>query len=347
MALARKPTDPSLRESPESPGIFSEHEESFREFLVPRGETPKRLDLYLARNCLPFTRSRIQKLIEEGLITVDGRPGDAALKIRGGNQIRVRIPPPRAGNALPEPMELDILHEDADVLVLSKPPGLVVHPAPGHAGGTLVNGLLAHFQSKVAPEEDLGDIEDGEGGEPSLERAGLVHRLDQDTSGVMVIGKTEEAVSNLMLQFKDRTVTKKYLALVKGIPVKKRGEIDAPIGRAPHDRKKFTVREDGKPSVTRYRILRTFREDCALLEVTLLTGRTHQIRVHFRHLGHPLLGDRVYGTRGTSAHDRFPRQMLHAWKLGFAHPKTGEALHFEAPVPEDFQDVLDSLTPLE
>lgn len=330
-----------------APGAYAETEESFREFLVPRGETPKRLDLYLARNCLPFTRSRIQRLIDEGLITVDGRIAEASLKIRGENRIRVHIPPPRTGNALPEPMDLNILHEDADVLVLSKPPGLVVHPAPGHAGGTLVNGLLAHFQTKPASDEEVGEIEDGDSIEPSLNRAGLVHRLDQDTSGVMVIGKTEQAVSSLMLQFKDRTVKKTYLALVKGIPSKKRGEIDAPIGRAQNDRKKFTVREDGKPSVTRYRILKAFREECALLEVSLLTGRTHQIRVHFRHLGHPLLGDRVYGSRGASAHDNFPRQMLHAWKLGFTHPRTGESLAFEAPLPQDFQKVLDALTPVE
>ncbi|MHB8423383.1 MAG: RluA family pseudouridine synthase [Leptospirales bacterium] len=321
--------------------------EPCREFLVARGEAPKRLDLYLSRNCLPFTRSRIQKLIDEGLVTLNDAPVNPSQKIRGGDLIRVLIPPPRPQGASPEPMDLDILYEDQDLLVLSKPPGLVVHPAPGHPTGTLVNGLLAHFRSRLVIEtvEPGTPSDEEEGGvEPLLDRAGLIHRLDQDTSGVMVIGKSEEIISHLMSQFKDRTVSKQYLALVRGIPVKKRGEINAPIGRAQHDRKKFSVRADGKPSITRYRILQTFEENYSLLEVTLLTGRTHQIRVHFRHLGHPLLGDTVYGSRGKDTCS-FPRQMLHAWKLAFTHPRTGQEMRFEAPIPKDFQEALNQLTP--
>ncbi|WP_238976291.1 RluA family pseudouridine synthase [Leptospirillum ferriphilum] len=171
-----------------------------------------------------------------------------------------------------------------------------------------------------------------------------MHRLDQDTSGVMVVGKTESVVLDLMNQFKDRSVSKKYLALVKGILPKKRGEINAPIGRSTHDRKKFTVRQDGKPSVTRYRVLETYHENYSLLEVTLLTGRTHQIRVHFRYLGFPLLGDAVYGSKGTE-NKNFPRQMLHAWKLSFQHPSSNSKMEFEAPLPPDFVSALERLTP--
>lgn len=326
----------------------SENSSPCREFIVPKGEQPKRLDIYLSRNCLGFTRSRVQRLLDENLVTVNGNFAPASHKIRGGDRIQVLIPPPRLQNAQPERISLDILFEDNDLIVLSKPPGLVVHPAPGHSSGTLVNGLLFHFLQNRAedgkPEtedEDWEKVSDPE--QPA--RAGLVHRLDQDTSGVMVIGKSEDVVMNLMNQFRDRTVSKKYLALIKGIPPKKRGEIDAPIGRSQHDRKKFAVRHDGKPSQTRYRILEAFKENCSLLEVTLLTGRTHQIRVHFRHLGFPLLGDPVYGPK-TGEDKRFPRQMLHAWKLSFQHPRLQTWLEFESPVPPDFRFVLETLTPM-
>jgi 23S rRNA pseudouridine1911/1915/1917 synthase len=315
----------------------------FREFLVPRGEQPKRLDIYLSKNCLGFTRSRVQRLLEQKLVTINDVFAVASHKIRGGDQIRVFIPPPRSQAALPENIPLDILYEDDDLIVLSKPPGLVVHPAPGHADGTLVNGLLFHFQTQTEDLKKRDQPEDED--EPDRPtRAGLVHRLDQDTSGVMVIGKNESIVLDLMNQFKDRTVSKKYLALVKGILPKKRGEIDAPIGRSTHDRKKFAVRQDGKPSLTRYRVLETFRENCSLLEVTLFTGRTHQIRVHFRHLGFPLLGDTVYGPKGAE-NKNFPRQMLHAWKLIFRHPRSDSRMEFEAPLPPDFTLALERLTP--
>lgn len=314
----------------------------YREFLVPRGEQPKRLDIYLSRNCLGFTRSRVQRLLEEKLVTINDIFPVSSHKVRGGDLIRVLIPPPRSQAAQPENIHLEILFEDEDLIVISKPPGLVVHPAPGHSSGTLVNGLLFHFQAQ-ADDQKKEEREDEEEGERPL-RAGLVHRLDQDTSGVMVIGKTESVVLDLMNQFKDRSVSKKYLALVKGILPKKRGEINAPIGRSTHDRKKFAVRQDGKPSLTRYRVLETFQENYSLLEVTLLTGRTHQIRVHFRHLGFPLLGDAVYGSKGRE-NKNFPRQMLHAWKLSFQHPRSASKMEFEAPLPSDFESALKQLTP--
>lgn len=316
----------------------------YREFLVPRGEQPKRLDIYLSRNCLGFTRSRVQRLLEEKLVTINDTFPLPSHKVRGGDQIRVLIPPPRPQTAQAENIHLDILFEDDDLIVLSKPPGLVVHPAPGHSNGTLVNGLLFHFQAQ-AEDHKKNMLEEDEEETARPMRAGLVHRLDQDTSGVMVIGKTEAIVFDLMKQFKDRTVSKKYLALVKGILPKKRGEINAPIGRSTHDRKKFAVRQDGKASITRYRVLETFHEKYSLLEVTLLTGRTHQIRVHFRHLGFPLLGDAVYGSKGPE-NKRFPRQMLHAWKLVFQHPRSDSRMEFEAPPPPDFTSVLESLTPV-
>ena len=315
---------------------------SCREFLVPRGEQPKRLDIYLSRNCLGFTRSRVQRLLEEKLVTINDIYPASSHKIRGGDRIRVLIPPPRSQAAQPEDIHLEILYEDDDLIVISKPPGLVVHPAPGHASGTLVNGLLFHFQSQ-GDEQKKGEPEEEEEAERPL-RAGLVHRLDQDTSGVMVVGKSETVVLDLMNQFKDRSVSKKYLALVKGILPKKRGEINAPIGRSTHDRKKFAVRQDGKPSLTRYRVLETYHENYSLLEVTLLTGRTHQIRVHFRYLGFPLLGDAVYGSKGTE-NKNFPRQMLHAWKLSFQHPSSNSKMEFEAPLPPDFVSALERLTP--
>jgi len=337
----------------------------FREYKVPRIETPRRVDHYLVAQCVPFSRSRVHKLMEEGLVLVNGLMVSPSHKVRMGDTIQLLIPPPRQQMDLPQKMDLQILYEDETVLVLNKPAGLVVHPAPGHPNGTLVNGLLAHFgQNHALPVSDLANLAieakesdseekappaEGDDGEApgKLARAGLVHRLDQDTSGVMVIGKTEYAVNNLMVQFRDRIVSKRYLALVSGIPKKRRGEIDAPLGRSSHDRKMFAVREDGKQSTTRYRVITSYRENCALVDITLLTGRTHQIRVHFKHIGHPLLGDKVYAGKNAGSPERYPRQMLHAAKLTFLHPETGVELAFEAPLPDDFSRALSRLTPLE
>jgi len=308
--------------------------ESCRMFQVDPGESKKRLDHYLAQKCLPFSRSRIQKIIDEGLITVNGGEETASYKVRGGDLITVRIPPPAPSEETPEEMPLDILFEDDFLIVLNKPPQLVVHPAPGHRSGTLLNGLLGHLEKTRDPEETL----------EYPPRAGLVHRLDQDTSGLMVVGKTSEVLDHLMGQFKDRNVSKSYIALVIGIPPSKRGTIDAPIGRSSGDRKKFAVTASGKPSLTRYRVMTTYTEGYALLDITLLTGRTHQIRVHFHHLGYPLAGDPVYRKRGGREEGRFPRIMLHAARLGFTHPVTGQEMTFSAPIPEDMQGALNSLT---
>ncbi len=302
-------------------------------FQVDPGESKKRLDHYLAQKCLPFSRSRIQKILDEGLITVNGGEEPASYKIRGGDLITVRIPPPAPSEEAPEEMDLDIIYEDEVLLVINKPPQLVVHPAPGHRSGTLLNGLLGHLAKNGDPE-----------GREDPPRAGLVHRLDQDTSGLMVVGKTPEVLDALMGQFKDRKVSKSYVALVIGIPPTKRGTIDAPIGRSSSDRKKFAVTDSGKPSLTRYRVMTTYAEGYALVDITLLTGRTHQIRVHFHHLGYPLAGDPVYKKRGVRTEKEFPRIMLHAAKLGFTHPVTGEPMSFTSPIPVDMQGALDRLT---
>jgi 23S rRNA pseudouridine1911/1915/1917 synthase len=225
------------------------------------------------------------------------------------------------------------LHEDADLIVLDKPAGLVVHPAPGNQDGTLVNALLAH----------AGDDLPGIGGE---KRPGIVHRLDKDTSGVMVAAKTELALRRLSESFAERDLERHYLALCWGLPAAMEGEINAPIGRHPADRKRMAVVERGKPAITRYKVLRSWGTSCALVSCRLQTGRTHQIRVHMAHLGHPLVGDPVYlrrtpaSARTLSATVRdallaFPRQALHAASLGFRHPISGQALHFERPPPED------------
>ncbi len=308
-----------------------------RMYQVDPGESKKRLDHYLAQKCLPFSRSRVQKILEEGLITVNGVREPASYMIRGGDLITVQIPPPAPSEDHPEEMDLDIVYEDDVILVLNKPPQLVVHPAPGHRTGTLLNGLLGHLMKKGALASP----------DATLPRVGLVHRLDQDTSGLMVIGKTPEVLDHLMGQFKDRKVTKSYVALVIGIPPSKRGTIDAPIGRSSGDRKKFAVTSSGKPSLTKYRVMAQYEEGYALIDITLLTGRTHQIRVHFHHLGFPLAGDPVYRKKGRKTENIFTRIMLHSARLGFTHPVSGKEMLFSSPLPADMQEAIASLTELD
>jgi len=250
---------------------------------------------------------------------------------------------PRPATPEPQDIPLAILFEDADILVLDKPAGLVVHPAPGNHDGTLVNALLAH----------CGDSLQGIGGE---RRPGIVHRLDKDTSGVMVVAKTETAMAALSADFAARDLERAYLALCWGLPAPAGGEIEGAIGRDPRDRKRMALRPDGrgKAALTRYRTLRGFHGGVALLECRLATGRTHQIRVHLASRGHPIVGDKLYlrrppaiarllPTQARAALLGFPRQALHAARLGFAHPRTGAALLFETPPPADMQALLDTL----
>ena len=289
------------------------------EFHVSPEASGLRLDHFLAAQLPHLSRSRLQVLIKEGHILVNGQSTKPGEKLRTGNCITVHEPQPTpVTGTLAEDIPLAILFEDADLLVLNKAAGMVVHPAAGNLDGTLVNALLHHCTALS-----------GIGGE---QRPGIVHRLDKETSGCLVVAKNDMAHQGLSRQFAQRTILKVYLALVAGHLAKKSGVIEAEIGRHPVHRKKMSVVQTGKgrASTTDYRVLREL-DDASLVECTLHTGRTHQIRVHLKHLGHPLLGDPLYGRRG-----HFERQMLHAWKLGFTHPGTGEWMEFRSPIPEDF-----------
>jgi 23S rRNA pseudouridine1911/1915/1917 synthase len=304
---------------------------------VPPEARGERLDQHLSRVFPELSRSRVQALIDEGQVRVDGRVPKGSARVRGGEQIEVVIPPPVPTTPQAEDLPLSILVEDRDLVVLDKAAGMVVHPAAGNWQGTLVNALL----------HKVKDLQ-GVGGEL---RPGLVHRLDKDTTGCMVVAKNEKALAALQAAFKSREVSKLYLALVHGVPSPPEGRIETFYGRHPIHRKRFTGKvKEGKRAETAYRVLETFGTSAALVEVNLLTGRTHQVRVHFSELGHPLLGDELYGgTKRTkdpvaaAAQELLGRQGLHAWRLSFPHPRTGKALSFEAPVPADFERGLESL----
>jgi 23S rRNA pseudouridine1911/1915/1917 synthase len=298
-----------------------------RVISVTAPEASQRIDLYLSRR-LPLSRSAIQRLIGEGLVLVNGKPVRANTKTHPDDEIRVTIPGPTPIPLKPEPIPLEILYEDPHLLVIHKSAGMVVHPAPGHDHGTLVHGLLYHCK-------DLQGI----GGR---ERPGIVHRLDKDTSGVMVVAKSDAAHEGLSRQFQTHTIRRAYLALVCGVLKQDRGKIDLAIGRDIKDRKKISPRTvRPRASTTEYQVVRRF-DGATMVEVHPRTGRTHQIRVHFAHLRHPVAGDRTYGgsKAGHIGDIPVPRQMLHAQRLGFIHPVTGADLEFSAPIPEDMEEVI-------
>lgn len=304
------------------------------EIEIPLEADGKRLDLFLSGlEGLSLSRSRIQRLIKEGSITIDGKRVKPNHKVRPGEKVVVEIPPLKPLEILPEDIPLDIYYEDDSVIVINKPPNMVVHPAAGNWSGTLVNALLFHCKNLS-----------GIGGKI---RPGVVHRLDKDTSGLLVFAKDDNAHKALSGQIKERLVKRRYLAIVIGDLVGS-GKIEAPIGRAITDRKKMSVKtKKGRGAVTHYRVLDRFGK-ATLVEVTLETGRTHQIRVHFSYIKHPLLGDSVYGGRQFRNEDPrlktlVKRQMLHAQTLGFFHPKTGEYLEFLSPMPQDMENVLKGL----
>jgi 23S rRNA pseudouridine1911/1915/1917 synthase len=295
-----------------------------------------RLDRYLATG-LGMSRSRIVALIQEGRVTVDGRPGKKSEALSPGQVVEVEVPPPEPTEARPEDIPLDVVYEDETLLVVNKAAGLVVHPAPGHRDGTLVNALLFHVK-------DLSGI----GGKL---RPGIVHRLDRDTSGLMVVAKGDDAHVALSNAIKRREVRRVYRAVAWGHLSESPVTVDAPVGRDPRDRMRMAVVEGGRRAVTRIRTRERWRA-AELLDVSLKTGRTHQIRVHLAHLGHPVVGDRVYGggwakgmsgsARGWAAEldRRAVRQLLHASDLAFRHPLTGEEMHFRVPLPGDFEAVV-------
>jgi len=322
---------------------------SRRRFSIGPATARRRLDRFLAASCSDLSRSRVQKLIASGSVSVNGRvESRAARTTEEGWTVEVELPDaPQKTEILGEDIPIAILHEDDDLIVLDKPPGLVVHPAPGHRSGTLVNAILHHCGANLS----------GISGEL---RPGIVHRLDRDTSGALLVAKTDRAHESLARQMKRRTIRKEYLALCAGRPRTRKGEVALAIGRDPKDRKKMKAfREARPPSI---REARTFwaieREwpvlDLSLLRLALETGRTHQIRVHLAALGCPVVGDPVYGRPKygkvrdaalAKALEEFPRQALHAESIAFCHPATGESVSFRAPLPEDFADLLSRLPP--
>ena len=286
----------------------------------------ERLDTYVARLRPEMSRSQVQRLIWQGDLRVNGMAPRASLPLRFGDTIQITLPPPAPLRAVPEEMAINVVYSDEDVLVVDKPPGLAVHPAPGRPSGTLVNALLARYPDL----EETGD----------RLRPGIVHRLDSDTSGLMVVARTETAYRDLSRQIKEHTITKVYLALVLGHPDSPEGVIEAALGRDPRNRRRMAVVEDGRQATTRYHTLRTF-EGFTLLEVTPYTGRTHQIRVHLSSIGYPLAGDRLYGGRVPF----LQRQFLHASRLGFRLPQSGQYTEFTSALPIDLEEALASLNP--
>ena len=281
----------------------------------------ERLDVFLARAVADLSRSQARRLIDDGLVTVDGTPERPSYRLPGGARITATLPPVEEVEPAAERIPLTIIYQDEDVIVVDKPAGLTVHPAPGHPSGTLVNALLA-----LAPE--LAGLRD-------RVRPGIVHRLDRDTSGLLVVARNERARDDLIRQMKQREVSKTYLALVQGVPQPPQGTIEAPIGRHPRNRKKMAVIAGGREAETRYRVRETV-DGFALLEVEPVTGRTHQIRVHLAAIGHPVAGDTTYGKRS----DIVGRQFLHAWRLAFDLPSSGRRVEFESPLPADLRAAL-------
>lgn len=310
-----------------------------RSFTIERGRPPERLDHFLTEQLPELTRSQLKRLVEEGLVTLNHAPAKAGARLKGGETILVNLPAAAPVETIAQAIPLTILYEDAQLIVIDKPAGLVVHPAPGHDQGTLVNALLHHCR-------DLAGI----GGEL---RPGIVHRLDKDTSGVMVAAKSDMALNGLASQFKEHTVKRRYVALLHGLLPTDTGVIDRPIGRHPSDRKRMSGHaRRGRPAVTRWRVLKRFdRDRVTLAELALETGRTHQIRVHLGEMNFPVLGDAVYGGSKRALADvqlrslvqLLGRQALHARLLGFRHPQSGEYLEFESPPPADMQRMIDYL----
>jgi 23S rRNA pseudouridine1911/1915/1917 synthase len=302
-----------------------DEKDKFVELHPTRDNLGTRLDRYVADQLPDLSRGTVQGLIESGRVRVDGQQRKPKFRMTPGEVVSVQIPTPRIDEILPDPIPLAIVYEGADVIVVDKPAGMVVHPAPGHPRGTLANALLAHV-----PGISVG----------GSQRPGIVHRLDKDTSGLIVAAKTDRGRTALVTQWESRSVEKTYLALVSGSVEDEQATIDAPIGRDPKHRQRMAVVRSGRPAVTHFRIVERF-PDATLLEVSIETGRTHQIRVHLAFIGHPIVGDQIYGrARPTDPH--LERQFLHASALGFRLPD-GEALRVEAPLPQDLQTVLEEL----
>ncbi len=302
--------------------------EEFKAEYTP-GEEILRIDRFLGSRLEQVSRSYLQKLVKDGAVLVNGKPVKSSYKVENGDRIRLEIPDAVEPEIEAEPMALDILYEDSDIILINKPKGMVVHPAAGHYSGTLVNGLMAHCKNELS-------------GINGVMRPGIVHRIDMDTTGVLIVCKNDKAHNAIAEQLKVHSITRKYYAIVHGVLKADTGKVNAPIGRHPVDRKKMSINEkNGKEAVTHYRVLQRFRR-FTFVECQLETGRTHQIRVHMASIGHPLLGDQVYGP-AKMPFSGLQGQTLHAGVLGIIHPSTGEYMEFTAPLPAYFEAILKKL----
>ncbi|WP_282171675.1 RluA family pseudouridine synthase [Cytobacillus firmus] len=295
------------------------------EHIIPDEQAGERIDKVLSTLNADWSRTQVQQWIKDGNVLVNGQKPKTNYKCSANDKIEISIPEPEELDVVPEAMDLDIYYEDQDVLVVNKPKGMVVHPAAGHGTGTLVNGLMAHCK-------DLSGIN-------GVMRPGIVHRIDKDTSGLLMVAKNDMAHESLVNQLMNKTVTRKYRAIVHGVIPHDYGTIDAPIARDPKDRQSMSVVDNGKHAVTHFQVIERFR-DFTLVECQLETGRTHQIRVHMKYIGYPLAGDPKYGPRKTLD---IGGQALHAGVLGFEHPRSGEYLEFEAPAPAYFKELVENL----
>ena len=296
--------------------------------IITPDDVGKRLDIFVSETA-GVTRSAAQRLIDGEFVTVNDHPAAKNYRLRAGDEVETELPEPVPLDAEPQDIPLDIVYEDADLLVVNKPKGMVVHPAPGNPDGTLVNALLWHIR-------DLSGIN-------GVMRPGIVHRIDKDTSGLLIVAKNDAAHLALAEQIKAHSFEREYQAIVVGTPRDECGVVDAPIGRNPRDRKKMAVVPNGRPARTHYRLLERF-DGFSYLSLTLETGRTHQIRVHMAHIGHPVMGDEVYGANRTRFEKQTARlisgQCLHAKRIGFVHPTTGEFLRFDSELPAYFTELL-------
>lgn len=303
--------------------MFEENIQEEFEFQIE--QKSGRVDKYLTTELDTMSRSKVQNLIADGYVFVNGETIKANYKLETGDKVEVFVPEPEAVDVEAEDIPLDIIYEDKDIVLVNKAQGMVVHPGAGNPNGTLVNALLFHIK-------DLSGI-NGE------IRPGIVHRLDKDTSGILIVAKNDEAHVNLSEQLQNRTVKRKYWALVHGVLPHEHGTINAPIGRDPKDRQKFTVIKGGKEAISHFRVLERIQK-FSLMEVSLETGRTHQIRVHLNYIDHPVAGDKIYGPKKSLEGNG---QFLHARMLEFTHPRTGETMSFEAELPALFEETLDRL----
>lgn len=299
-----------------------------QEYIVPEKSSGLRIDKFLTESCPDYTRSFLQKLLKSELVEVNGKPVKSSYKTAAGDTVTFEVPKAVEAEITAQEMPLDILYEDEDVILINKPKGMVVHPAAGHYEGTLVNGLMHHCREQLS-------------GINGVMRPGIVHRIDMDTTGVLIVCKNDLAHNSIAEQLKVHSITRKYYAVVFGSLKDDEGTIHAPIGRHPNDRKKMSINsKNGKDAVTHYKVLERFH-GYTLVECRLETGRTHQIRVHMASIGHPLLGDQVYGPAKQPF--RLQGQTLHAGVLGFLHPRTGEYMEFSAPLPKYFEELLEKL----